>query len=38
MRKPNYNQGTYLIHNGQEIHNEKQQVNIFAPTWANIIY
>ena len=37
MRKPNYNQGTYLIHNGQEIHNEKQQANIFAQTWANIM-
>ena len=37
MGKPNYNKGTYLIHNGQQIHNEQDQANIFGNTWASIM-
>ena len=37
MGKPNYNRGTHLIHNGQQIHNELEQANIFANTWATIM-
>ena len=37
MGKPNYNKGTYLIHNRQQIHDEQEQANIFADTWAEIM-
>ena len=37
MGKPNYNKGTFLLHNNQEIHDQQEQANIFADTWANIM-
>ena len=37
MGKTQYNMGTFLIHNQQEIHDEQEQANIFSDTWANIM-
>ena len=37
MGKPNFNKGTYLIHNRQQIHDKQEQANIFSNTWAEIM-
>ena len=37
MGKQNYNLGTHLIHNNIEIHDAKQQADLLATTWENII-
>ena len=37
MGKPNYNMGSYLLHNGQQIHDEQDQANLFGDTWASIM-
>ena len=37
MGTPNYNKGTHLIHNNQQIHNPKDQADLFAETWEGIM-
>ena len=37
MGTPNFNKGTYLIHNQQQVHDIKAQADIFADTWENIM-
>ena len=37
MGTPNYNKGTYLIYNNQEIHDNKAQADVFANTWEKIM-
>ena len=37
MGTPNFNKGAYLIHNNQQIHDNKAQADIFADTWEDIM-
>ena len=37
MGTENRNLGTFLIHRGMEIHNMRDQANVFAETWENIM-
>ena len=33
----NHNKGTYIIHNNKQIHNIKEQADIFADIWEGIM-
>ena len=37
MGTPNFNRGTYLIHNGQKFYDIKEQADVFAETWEEIM-
>ena len=36
--KNNYNLGTYLIHNNTQIYDHKEQADLLAQTWENIMH
>ena len=37
MGTQNFNKGTYLIHNNQQIHDTNAQADVFADTWEEIM-
>ena len=37
MGTPNHNKGTFLIHNNTQVHDIKEQADIFAETWEGIM-
>ena len=37
MGTPNFNKGTYLLHNNKQIHDIQEQADIFAGTWEEIM-